>query len=120
MSRRFVICQRVQRCACSAALVAVLLFSGASTGTGDEKPIVHSVIIDGTSFNPQSLTVRRGDTVVWKNQDPFPHTVTARNLQFDSHILAAGRSWKYTAGERGEFAYFCSLHQTMTGLLIVK
>ena len=69
-----------------------------------------TVVIEGTSFHPQSLTVRRGDIIVWKNKDFFPHTVTARNLQFDSHILAEGRSWKYTAKERGEFPYFCMLH----------
>jgi plastocyanin len=120
MSRRFAFCHRVQRWAYSAALISTLLLSGASTGIGNEKPVVHSVVIEGTSFHPQSLTVRRGDIIVWKNKDFFPHTVTARNLQFDSHLLAEGRSWKYTAKERGEFPYFCTLHQTMTGMLIVK
>jgi plastocyanin len=120
MSGRFAFCHRVQRCVLRAALISALLLCGASTGFGDEKPVVHSVLIEGTSFNTQSLTVRRGDSIVWKNNDPFPHTVTARKLQFDSHILAAGRSWKYTAKERGEFPYFCMLHQTMTGMLIVK
>jgi plastocyanin len=120
MSRRFAFCHRVQRCAFNAALMSALLLSGASTGIGNEKPVVHSVIIEGTSYHPQSLTVRRGGIIVWKNKDFFPHTVTARNMQFDSHILAAGRSWKYTAKERGEFPYFCALHQTMTGMLIVK
>src|SRR6185312_15889862 len=120
MSRRFAFCHRVPRFAFSAALISALLLSGASTGIADEKPVVHSVVIEGTSFNPQSLTVRRGDIIVWKNKDPFPHTVTARNLQFDSHILAEDHSWKYTAKERGEFAYFCALHQTMTGMLIVQ
>jgi len=120
MSGQLTVCHRVRRCTFSAALVAALLLCGPSTGIGDARPVVHSVVIEGTSFNPQSLTVRQGDVVVWKNKDPFPHTVTARNLQFDSHILAEGRSWKYTAKERGEFAYFCALHQTMTGMLIVQ
>ena len=120
MSRRFAFCHRVPRFAFSAALISALLLSGASTGIADEKPVVHSVVIEGTSFNPQSLTVRRGDIIVWKNKDHFPHTVTARNLQFDSHILAEDHSWKYTAKVRGEFPYFCTLHQTMRGMLIVK
>ena len=120
MSRRSAFCRRVQRRAFSAALIAALLLSGASAGIGHEKPVVHTVVIEGTSFHPPSLTVRRGDIIVWKNKDFFPHTVTARNLQFDSHILAEGRSWKYTAQERGEFPYFCALHPTMTGMLIVK
>ena len=110
----------VQRRACAAALVAALLWIAAGTGIANEKPTVHTVLIEGTSFTPQSLTVRRGDTVVWKNKDPFPHTVTARNRQFDSGLLAEGQSWQYTAKEPGEFPYFCTLHQTMTGVLLVK
>src|SRR4051812_178264 len=74
-----------------------------------EQPVVHTVLIEGTSFTPQTLTVRRGDTIVWTNKDPFPHTVTARNGQFDSHLLAESHSWKYTARKRGTFPYFCTL-----------
>ncbi len=110
----------VQRHACAAVLISALLLISAGTGIADGKPIVHTVLIDGTSFTPQSLTVHRGDTVVWKNKDPFPHTVTARNRQFDSGILAADQAWQYTAQQPGEFPYFCTLHQTMTGVLVVK
>lgn len=98
----------------------VLLCLTAGQGIAVEQPVVHTVVIEGTSFTPQTLTVRRGDTVVFTNKDPFPHTVTARNGQFDSRLLEADRSWRYTAGKSGTFAYFCTLHQTMTGVLIVK
>lgn len=120
MSALFGISLGVQRRACAAALTSALFWVNASGGIADERPIVHNVLIEGTSFNPQSLTVRRGDTIVWTNKDPFPHTVTARNHQFDSRILPEDHSWKYTAKERGKFPYFCTLHQTMTGVLIVK
>jgi plastocyanin len=104
----------------AAACISTLLCMSASTGIAVERPVVHTVLIEGTSFTPQTLTVRQGDTIVWTNKDPFPHTVTARNRQFDSHLLEEDHSWKYTARKRGEFPYFCSLHQTMTGVLIVK
>jgi len=104
----------------AAAFISALLCLNASTGIAVEQPVVHTVLLEGTSFTPQTLTVHRGDTIVWTNKDPFPHTVTARNRQFDSHLLAEDHSWKYTAIKRGEFPYFCTLHQTMTGVLIVK
>ena len=63
--------------------------------------------------------MKRGDTVVWINKDPFPHTVTAKGV-FDSHAMAAGRSWTYTARKAGEFAYICTLHPTMKGTLKVE
>ena len=55
---------------------------------------------------------RRGGR--WINKDPFPHTVTAAGA-FDSHPIAAGRSWKYKARRAGEFSYICTLHPTMKG-----
>lgn len=58
-------------------------------------------------------------TVVWINKDPFPHTVTAKG-DFDSHDIAAGRSWTYTAHTSGEFNYICKLHPTMKGVLKVE
>ena len=120
MSARFGFGPGVQRRACAAVLISALLWVSAGGGIADEKPIVHTILIEGTSFTPQSLIVRRGDTVVWKNKDPFPHTVTARNRQFDSGILAEDQSWQCTAKDSGEFPYFCTLHQTMTGELVVK
>lgn len=89
---------------------------GASAKT---KPVTHTVVIEGTKFEPQTLTVKSGDTVVWLNKDPFPHTVTAKGV-FDSHNIAAIRSWKYTTRKAGEYNYICSLHPNMNGSLIVQ
>jgi plastocyanin len=71
-------------------------------------------------LNPQVLTVKAGDTIMWVNRDPFPHTATAEGKQFDSHEIASGRSWKYTARKTGEFAYACVLHPTMKATLRVE
>ena len=110
----------MRRRGCAVASIAALLCMHASMAVFGVQPVVHTVLIEGTSFTPQTLTVRRGDTIVWTNRDPFPHTVTARKGQFDSHLLAEDHSWRYTARTTGEFPYFCTLHQTMTGVLIVK
>lgn len=84
------------------------------------KPARHQVVIEAVRFDPQELTVKVGDTIVWVNHDPFPHTTTAVGKQFDSHEIAAGHSWKYTAKKVGVFAYACSLHPTMLGTLRVE
>jgi plastocyanin len=55
-------------------------------------------VIQGLLYVPETLTVRRGDVVVWINKDPFPHTVTAAGV-FDSKSIAAGGSWRYQARE---------------------
>jgi plastocyanin len=84
------------------------------------KLTMHQVVIEAVRFDPQDLTVKVGDTIVWINHDPFPHTATAVGKQFDSHEIAAGRSWKYTARKAGVFAYACTLHPTMLGTLRVE
>ena len=99
-------------CACAS------LFAGAEA-IGAEKPATHTVIIDGVKYEPEVVTVKRGETVVWINKDPFPHTVTAKG-GFDSHDIAAGKSWKYTARKPGEYAYICTLHPNMKGMLRVE
>ena len=65
------------------------------------------------------MTAKRGDTIVWVNKDPFPHTATAKGV-FDSHEIAAGKSWKYTPRKAGEYAYICTLHSNMKGTLKVE
>ena len=38
------------------------------------KPKTHTVTIENFGFQPESLTVTRGDTIVWVNKDLVPHT----------------------------------------------
>jgi plastocyanin len=102
-----------------AAVAATGLGSGTSAAAAHPKPTTHTVVIEAVRFDPQELTVKVGDTIVWVNQDPFPHTVTAVGKQFDSHEIATGHSWKYTARTAGVLAYACSLHPTMLGTLRV-
>ena len=102
-----------------AAALALLCWSmGPAAAADAAKAATHTVAIDGTTFQPAALTVKVGDSVVWVNKDPFPHTVTAGG--FDSHEIAPGKSWKYTATKKGEFAYVCIFHPTMKATLKVE
>ncbi len=113
-------------CGHAAALVAVAIVA-AATQTGRAAPPAdpepgrsHTVIIEGLRFDPQTLTVRRGDRITWINRDPIPHTVTAKNGGFDSHQIAPDGSWTYVARKAGEYDYVCTLHVTMKGKLEVR
>jgi plastocyanin len=80
----------------------------------------YTVAIDSLRFQPESLTVKVGDSVVWVNQDPFPHTVTSTAAGVDSHTIDPGKSWTYTATKPGDFPYTCTFHPMMSGRLLVK
>jgi plastocyanin len=101
------------------AAVSTMRFAPALADTAAQPEHTHQVVIEAVRFEPLDLTVKVGDTVVWINHDPFPHTVTAVGKQFDSHEIASGRSWKYTARKAGVFAYTCTLHANMLGTLRV-
>ena len=83
-------------------------------------PKTHTVTIDALQFQPAELTIAAGDTVVWVNKDPFPHTATSKAGGFDSGEIATGGSWKYVAAKKGEFGYLCTLHPTMKGTVRVQ
>ena len=78
------------------------------------------VIIEGMTFRPRTLIVRKGERIRWINRDPFPHTVTAKDGRFDSHSIAAGGSWVFVARVPGTYDYVCTLHPTMAGRLEVR
>jgi plastocyanin len=102
------------------AAILGLAFYSLGPAAAAPKPRTHTVTIEGTRFQPELLTVNVGDTVVWVNKDAFPHTATAKPGPFDSGAITTGNSWKHTVKAKGEVAYICSYHPTMTGRLRVK
>jgi plastocyanin len=102
-----------------AGAVGMLCMIGGGAITGAAAAQTHTVVIEGVKYEPESLTVARGDTVLWVNKDPFPHTVTSRGA-FDSKDIAAGKSWKYTPRKAGDYSYICTLHPNMKGTLRVE
>jgi plastocyanin len=92
------------------ALLAVPVLAAAET---------HVVTIEGMVFPPTTLTVKRGDTVTWRNKDLVPHTVTAKG-GFDSGEIAAGRSWSWVATAPGTYEYVCAYHPAMRAVIVVQ
>lgn len=80
-----------------------------------------AVKIAGMRFEPDTLTVGRGDTIVWANDDPVAHTVTSVAAgAFDSRTIAPGGRWTHHAAAPGRYPYACAFHPTMRATLIVK
>jgi len=83
-------------------------------------PKTHTVTMENMRFQPEALTVARGDTIVWVNKDLVPHTATSEAGGFDSQMIPAGESWSYTVRTKGEFAYLCTYHPAMKAMLRVR
>ena len=76
-----------------------------------------TVKMAGLSFTPGTLTVARGATVVFDNDDTAPHTVTARSGGVDSGVLDPGKQFSLAVTDG--FDYFCSIHPSMTAKIAV-
>lgn len=103
--------------------MGVLVFAGAAASpqANDVPPQRHVVDIRGMTFEPQVLEIRLGDTVVWINRDIVPHTATAtRTAGWNTGPLLQGESGRHVPRNKGEDPYFCELHPTMSGNLIIR
>jgi plastocyanin len=84
-----------------------------------QQPSHEVVVIKQMHFEPATLSVKAGDTVEWKNQDIFTHTVTANDGSFDSGPIVPGGSWQTTVSRTGNIAYHCGPHPNMMAELVV-
>jgi plastocyanin len=80
----------------------------------------HVVRIQNFAFVPPELTVARGDTVVWSNDDFVPHSTTARDTSWDSRSIGANASWRFVAGSAGRHEYYCVFHPNMKAVIVVR
>ena len=86
--------------------------------TGDVGNVTGVSVVD-VAFVPAAIEVPVGTTVEWINEDPFAHTVTARDGAFDSGTMDGGEAFRQSFEEPGTFEYFCDIHPSMTGTVTV-
>ena len=97
------------------SLTLLLLVVAAASASA----MTHDVSIADFAFQPADLTVGIGDTVVWTNNDLYPHTVTASDNSFDSGNLTNGATFAHVFTEASDHAYVCLYHSNMTGVIHV-
>jgi len=104
------------------------IFSLSSSTTGGSSVSVSMPNGVGTSqglnYVPASITVAKGGSVVWKNNDPVPHTVTATSWPsgasgFDSGNMDPNATYTVTFTVDGSYNYVCSYHPWMHGTVTV-
>jgi len=80
-----------------------------------------SVSIENFAFSPSDITVKKGATVTWTNNDSTAHTVTETDSQTGpkSDQLNQGDKYSFTFDQAGSFHYKCSIHSYMLGTVTV-
>jgi plastocyanin len=109
---------RATRHALASALSGVLF--GAIVAASNAIAAAPAVDITKFAFTPGELTVAPGTTVVWTNHDEVPHTVASKDKRLMSKALDTDDRFEHTFDEEGDFAYYCTLHPFMTGVVHVR
>lgn len=85
---------------------------------GDGKTV--EVAIENNAYNPATVNISTGDTVRWTNLDSTTHTVTGTGTNFGSENLNQGDSYEFLFTDPGTYEYYCRIHPSMNGTVIVE
>lgn len=101
--------------------------ASASTDAGDQAADTDTTTAqDGavrmadTAFAPAAISVTPGSTVTWTNDDAIPHTVSfSDDGPQSSDTIDPDATFEATFEEAGSYAYVCTLHPGMEGVVEV-
>jgi plastocyanin len=106
------------------ALAAVVLAGcggqGGGNGGADAAPVtgVARVAAKDNQFTPPAIQVPAGTEVTWEFKDRFvPHDVTAEG--WSSGAPRRSGSFTHTFEQPGTYPYHCTVHNGMTGRVVV-
>ncbi|MDT4921850.1 MAG: hypothetical protein QOI15_2752 [Pseudonocardiales bacterium] len=109
----------------SAALLAIAVsILGLLVGLSPASAATHQVSIVDFAFTPAAMTVGQGDTVTWtytQGDANHGHTVTSDQGFWSSPTLALNQTYSQAGAFKnaGAYAYHCSIHHSMTGVIRV-
>ena len=80
-----------------------------------------TVRITKTGFEPASVTVERGDAVIWRNVDSIDHQVVGDGGSFQSPMIPPGRTYSFEFTRAGTFSYHDTAATTLRkGAVVVR
>src|ERR687885_577612 len=104
---------------------------GSAAASGPSLTIPQGASVQGNpSYQPDTLSIKKGDTIQVQNKDTTPHTVTSgksledpnKGKDFDTSIIAPSASAQISTAslKAGEIPFHCDLQPYMTGTLKVQ
>lgn len=119
--------------AVTSGTIAVASVSAQQSGGSKVSIVEGASTMADKAFDPNPANVKAGDTVTWTNDDSQIHTVVSGTgssdpnvgKEFDSSpglktLLSPKQTFSHKFDTAGEFPYFCQLHPTMVGKVVVS
>ncbi len=92
----------------------------AACTTSTDAAAVEALIQD-FSFDPNPVEAKTGEVIVWTNRDGAPHTVTLEDGSCKTgNVSAGGGTGGLVFAEPGEYPFFCSIHPSMKGTIVIS
>ena len=92
-----------------------------TTNAGNNKnSSPNTVVLYNMAFGPLTLTISKGTTITWQNNDGISHTATSDAGTWDSGNIPPGGSKSVTFDTAGTFPYHCIVHPMMTATIVVQ
>ena len=79
----------------------------------------HTIVQSGRTFRPGDVTINRGESLTFTNNDEFIHQVYAEG-QFDSEEKSPGENLTESFTQAGTFQVRCHIHPKMKLTVHVK
>ena len=76
-------------------------------------PAVVKVSIGDNFYKPKDLTIKRGQSISWRNEGAVAHTVTSDTdsaVKFDSGTLDPRGVYALKPNTPGKITYYCTIH----------
>ena len=87
-------------------------------------PAVVKVSIGDNFYKPKDVTIRRGQSISWRNGGAVAHTVTSDSdstVKFDSGTVQPGAVYALKPATAGRLTYYCTIHgKVQSGTVTVK
>ena len=92
-----------------------------ATTAGRPAPPPGTVDMIDFTFSPRDLVIRAGDTVTWRNEDPYAHWVVSTEPDvLDSGEMSQAQVYSKPFPRAGTYTYYCNIHNYMKATVTVQ
>ena len=93
----------------------------ATTTTAGPAPRSVTVSINDGAFDPRRVEVAVGGSVTWVNDDVTPHQLVSLTPNvIQSPLIGKAGSYTRSFSTPGEYRYYCNIHNSMKGEVVVR
>ncbi len=96
---------------------------GTSTTTAAGPPATTGEVeVADFTFIPEEIEITAGGEVIWFNRDDFAHQIVATDSEHPfagDGTIQTDETYSVTFAEAGTYDYFCGIHNSMTGSIVV-